>query len=78
MERRGAMVVEAELKAPSARIQLVRYDFAEPPDSKLHSDGQFRIELCLTSRHRSARALRSLERASLRADRCTLSGAAHR
>ena len=56
MERRGAMEVEAELKAPGARIQLVRYHFNEPPDSKPRADGQFRAELCLTSRHRSARA----------------------
>jgi AraC family transcriptional regulator len=52
----GKMQIEAELKAPTALVQLVRYDFYEPPDSTLRIDGKFRIELCLTSRHPSARA----------------------
>jgi AraC family transcriptional regulator len=50
------MEVEAELRASSARIQLVHYHFAEPPDSMLRVEGRFRLELCLTSRHPSARA----------------------
>ena len=48
--------MEAELKAPNALAQLVRYHFAEPPDRKLRVDGRFRLELCLSERHRSARA----------------------
>jgi AraC family transcriptional regulator len=52
---RGAMEIEAALCAPSARVQVVHYHFFEPPDSRLHVEGQFRIELCLGRRHRSAR-----------------------
>lgn len=50
------MEIEAELRSPSALVQLVRYHFAAPPDSMLRVEGKFRIELCLTSRHRSSRA----------------------
>jgi AraC family transcriptional regulator len=50
------MEIEAQLCVPAATVQFVHYHFAEPPDSKLHVDGKFRVELCLTSRHRSARA----------------------
>jgi AraC family transcriptional regulator len=50
------MEARAELRSPSALVQLVHYDFATPPDSMLRVDGKFRIELCLTSRHRSSRA----------------------
>ncbi|HTV98271.1 MAG TPA: helix-turn-helix transcriptional regulator [Steroidobacteraceae bacterium] len=53
---RGAIEVEAELKAPNTLVQLVRYHFSEPPDSKLRVEGRFRLDLCLTERHRSARA----------------------
>ena len=53
---RGSMEVEAELQAPGAQVQLVQYHFSGPPDSMLRAEGKFRIELCLTSRHRSARA----------------------
>lgn len=53
---RGAMESTAELTSPSARIQLVHYHFASPPDSMLRVDGKFRIELCLTPRHKSSRA----------------------
>ena len=53
---RAALDVEAELIAPSAQVQLVQYRFAEPPASVLRSEDKIRIELCLSSRHRSARA----------------------
>ena len=53
---RGAMDVEAELRSPNALVQLVHYHFATPPDSMLRVEGKFRIELCLTARHRSSRA----------------------
>jgi AraC family transcriptional regulator len=53
---RGAIEVEADLAAPSARVRLVRYHFTEPPSSKLRAEKTFRIELSLTPRHRSARA----------------------
>jgi AraC family transcriptional regulator len=54
---RGAMEVEAELNSPSALVQLVHYHFKEPTESTLCVDPlKVRMELCLTSRHRSARA----------------------
>ena len=53
---RGAMEVAAELQSSSVLVQLVRYHFVTPPDTMLRDDGKFRIELCLTSRHRSSRA----------------------
>jgi AraC family transcriptional regulator len=53
---KGAIEVEAELTARSANVQLVQYRFAEPPDSMLRVDDRFRVELCLSSRQRSARA----------------------
>lgn len=58
MERpaKGAIEVEAQLAAPGASVQLVRYHFTEPPDATLRADGRFRLELCLTGRHRGSRA----------------------
>ena len=53
---KGAIEVEAELAGRSANVQLVQYRFAEPPDSMLRVDDRFRVELCLSSRQRSARA----------------------
>jgi AraC family transcriptional regulator len=53
---RATMDVEAQLIAPGAQVQLVRYDFAEPPESVLRLDDKIRVELCMSSRHRSARA----------------------
>lgn len=50
------MEIEAELTAPSAQVQLVRYCFNEPPESVVHLDDKIRVELCLNARHRSARA----------------------
>lgn len=52
---KGAMDVEAALAASGARVQLVHYHFAAPPSSVLPAAGRFRVELCLTARHRSAR-----------------------
>jgi AraC family transcriptional regulator len=52
---KGAIDVEAALAAPGAKIQLVHYHFAEPPASMLHGGSHFRVELCLTARHRSSR-----------------------
>lgn len=53
---RGAIEIEAELSVPSARVQFVHYHFNRPPDSMLRVEGKSRVELCLTSRHHSARA----------------------
>jgi AraC family transcriptional regulator len=52
---KGSVQVDASLRTRSADVQLVRCHFIEPPDSVLRTDGTFRLELCLTSRHRSAR-----------------------
>lgn len=48
--------VEAALVAPSAQVQLVQYRFREPPASVLRIEDKIRVELCLNTRHRSARA----------------------
>jgi len=53
---RGAMEIEAQLIAPSARIQLVHYHFPAPPESTLRAEGKVRLELCLSARHPSTRA----------------------
>lgn len=50
------MNVETELAVPSALIQLVQYDFSEPPQSVVRMEDRIRVELSLTPRHRSARA----------------------
>lgn len=52
----AVMEVEAELSVPHALVQLVEYRFDEPPESLLRIDDTVRIEMCLTERHRSARA----------------------
>ncbi|NGY05004.1 helix-turn-helix transcriptional regulator [Solimonas terrae] len=53
---RASIHVEAELAAPSAQVQLIEYRFDEPPTSVVHLDDKIRVELCLNTRHRSARA----------------------
>lgn len=53
---RASLDIEAKLTAPSAQIQLVRYQFAEPPASVLRMEDKIRVELCLNARHHSARA----------------------
>jgi AraC family transcriptional regulator len=50
------MDVVAELLAPNARIQLVRYRFSEAPDGLVYRNDSIRLDLCLGFRHRSARA----------------------
>lgn len=50
------MKVEAELKAPVAIAQLVRFDFSEPIDSLTRGDNAYRLDLCLTPRPGNARA----------------------
>jgi AraC family transcriptional regulator len=52
----GRLEVEAELGTASAATRLVRYHFAGPLDVVYRLDGMFRMDLCLTARHRSARA----------------------
>lgn len=53
---KAAMDVEAEVHVPSALVQLVHYRFGEPPQSVLRMEDRIRVELCLGTRHRSARA----------------------
>ena len=49
------MTIEAELRAPVATAQLVRFHFAEPADNKFCRD-RYELDLCLTPRPRNARA----------------------
>jgi AraC family transcriptional regulator len=51
----GAIEVKGELRSPRATIRLVRYTFARPPHSALPGGDEFRLELCLTSRHLNTR-----------------------
>lgn len=51
----GSMEVEAQLCLPTANLRLVHYRFNRPANGSLNGDGNFRVELCLTSRHRSTR-----------------------
>lgn len=53
---RGSIDIDAEVRSQHACIQLVRYHFLEPPESTLYASDNFRIDLCLTARHRSSRA----------------------
>jgi AraC family transcriptional regulator len=48
--------VEAELGTAGAAARLVRYHFQGPLDVVYRLEGMYRMDLCLTSRHRSARA----------------------
>ncbi len=52
----AAMDIEAEVNVPSAVVQLVHYRFGEPPQSVMRMEDRIRVELCLGTRHRSARA----------------------
>lgn len=53
---KAEMNVEAELTVPSAQVQLVHYHFGEAPRSVVRMEDTIRVELCLTPRHRTARA----------------------
>lgn len=55
MEQRGPLEVQSELRAHRAQVQLVRYHFQTPPEGQLPEEDAFRVELCLNTRHRSAR-----------------------
>ncbi len=48
--------VDAELIAPVATAQLVRFHFAEPIDHTSAEDDNYRLDLCLTPRPGNARA----------------------
>jgi AraC family transcriptional regulator len=63
------MDVQAELSAPSAQVRLVQYHFREPPESVVRMEDKIRVELCLSTRHRSARACFSERWSSSRFER---------
>lgn len=50
------MQVEAEVQAPVATAQLVRFDFPEPIANVMQEQSSFRLDLCLTPRPSNARA----------------------
>jgi AraC family transcriptional regulator len=52
---KASIEVETTLRSPNALIQLVHYNFNEPPSGIVGGQREFRIELCLTARHHSAR-----------------------
>ena len=52
---RIAVDLEAEANVPAAQVQINHYRFSEPPESTMRFDGRFRVDLCLSSNHRSAR-----------------------
>ena len=58
MERpeKAEMTIEAELRIPAARLQVVRYLQPEPVSGALHEDEEYRLDLSLTPRPRNARA----------------------
>jgi AraC family transcriptional regulator len=49
------MTVEAELRAPVATVQLIRFHMREPTDEILREEAYW-LDLCLTPRPRNARA----------------------
>lgn len=50
------MTIEAELRAPIATAQLVRFHLPEPADNITREENLYRIDMCLTPRPRNARA----------------------
>jgi AraC family transcriptional regulator len=53
---RGSTEVVAQLRTESALTQIVEYRFQEPPEARIRPQDSFRIDLCLTARHRGSRA----------------------
>ena len=49
------MSVEGELRAPIATARLLHFNFAEPIDTVLHRNDNYRLDLCLTPRPGNAR-----------------------
>ena len=48
--------VVGALNTPAGSVQLVDYHFRQPARGGVRGDGKFRVELCLSARHRTARA----------------------
>jgi AraC family transcriptional regulator len=51
----GAIEVLSQLKTADARVQVVNYHFFEAADGRLRGEGRFRLDLCLSARHRNTR-----------------------
>jgi AraC family transcriptional regulator len=54
--RHRLMRIEAQVQAPIATAQLVKFDFPEPIDNVMQEQAAFRLDLCLTPRPSNARA----------------------
>jgi AraC family transcriptional regulator len=54
-ENQGWMQVEAELHAPAAMAQIVRFRFPEAIDNVTRMDDGYRLDLCLSPRPNNAR-----------------------
>lgn len=50
------MTLDAEIRVPLATTQLVRFHLDGPADNLLRADQTYWLDLCLTPRHRNARA----------------------
>jgi AraC family transcriptional regulator len=50
------MTIEAELRAPTATIQVVHFNLIEPIERSLREERSYRLDLCLTPRLNNARA----------------------
>ena len=51
----ATMTVEAELRVPTATVQLVNFQFFEPISGQMREVEDYRLDLCLTPRPRNAR-----------------------
>jgi AraC family transcriptional regulator len=51
----AVMNIDAEIRVPIAKAQLVRFDMAGPADNILRDDDAYWLDLCLTPRPRNAR-----------------------
>src|ERR1700743_3700575 len=51
----ATMTVEAELRVPTATVQLVNVQFSEPSSGQMREVEDYRLDLCLTPRPRNAR-----------------------
>jgi len=50
------MTIDAEVRVPVAKVQLVRFHVSEPADNILREEETYWLDLCLTPRPRNARA----------------------
>jgi AraC family transcriptional regulator len=52
----ASMTVGAEIRVPTATVQLVRFDMTRPADNVVRHDNAYWLDLCLTPRPPNARA----------------------